>query len=79
MQQDLGYQMEPAVCDDFSQRPADGPQLLRAPVVEQHEPPTVEAQPTEGAEVAAEPAAGEAAAPADAGAKKGGQEKGGEG
>jgi large subunit ribosomal protein L25 len=42
-------------------------------------PPTVEAQPTEGAEVAAEPAAGEAAAPADAGAKKGGQEKGGEG
>jgi large subunit ribosomal protein L25 len=42
-------------------------------------PPTVEAQPTEGAEVAVEPAAGEAAAPADAGAKKGGQEKGGEG
>jgi len=43
-------------------------------------PPTVEAQPTEGAaEVAAEAAPGEAAPPADAGAKKGGQEKGGEG
>ena len=40
-------------------------------------PPTVEAQPAEAGEVAAEGAAGEAAAPADAAAKKG-QEKGGE-
>ena len=40
-------------------------------------PPTVEAQPAEADEVAAEGAPGEAAAPADAAAKKG-QEKGGE-